>query len=85
MTASDRDRSPIRGNRAPLLPDPVPGSLGQVRSKRRALLPTPPGGPELPTDTTTPAAAEGAADPIARSATVPHRLGCITLSLFIPV
>ncbi|CAL8399243.1 unnamed protein product [Boreogadus saida] len=66
MSASDRDRSPIRGNRAPLLPDPVPGSLGQGRSKRRALLPTPPGGPELPTDTTTPAAAEGAADPIAR-------------------
>ncbi|KAJ3589220.1 hypothetical protein NHX12_010067 [Muraenolepis orangiensis] len=26
---NERDRSPIRGNRAPLLPDPVPGSLGQ--------------------------------------------------------
>ncbi|KAG7272025.1 hypothetical protein CRUP_004184 [Coryphaenoides rupestris] len=65
-TASERDRSPIRGNRAPLLPDPVPGSLAQVRPKRRALLPTPPGGPEPPTATTTPAAAEGAADPIAR-------------------
>ncbi|KAK0153567.1 RNA-binding protein 14 [Merluccius polli] len=65
-TASERDRSPIRANRAPLLPDPVPGSMAQVRPKRRALLPTPPGGPEPPTATTTPAAAEGAADPIAR-------------------
>uniref|UniRef100_A0A8C4ZDG2 RNA binding motif protein 14a n=1 Tax=Gadus morhua TaxID=8049 RepID=A0A8C4ZDG2_GADMO len=80
MTASDRDRSPIRGNRAPLLPDPVPGSLGQGRSKRRALLPTPPGGPELPTDTTTPAAAEGAADPIARYVTLAPSPGCIPLS-----
>ncbi|CAL8265761.1 unnamed protein product [Merluccius merluccius] len=65
-TASERDRSPIRANRAPLLPDPVPGSMAQVRPKRRALLPTPPGGPEPPTATATPAAAEGAADPIAR-------------------
>ncbi|XP_008304509.1 RNA-binding protein 14a isoform X2 [Stegastes partitus] len=43
---NERDRSPIRGNRAPLLPDPVPGSFAQIRPKRRALLPTPPGGPE---------------------------------------
>ncbi|KAF3841054.1 hypothetical protein F7725_006916 [Dissostichus mawsoni] len=43
---NERDRSPIRGNRAPLLPDPVPGSFGQIRQKRRALLPTPPGAPE---------------------------------------
>uniref|UniRef100_UPI003AAF65AA RNA-binding protein 14a isoform X2 n=1 Tax=Centroberyx gerrardi TaxID=166262 RepID=UPI003AAF65AA len=64
-SASDRDRSPIRGNRAPLLPDPVPGSMAQIRPKRRALLPTPPGGPEDPTATTTAAAAEGT-DPIAR-------------------
>ncbi|KAM3868759.1 uncharacterized protein ACN63O_006118 [Diretmus argenteus] len=61
--ASDRDRSPIRGNRAPLLPDPVPGSFAQIRPKRRALLPTPPGGPEEPAAAT--AAAEGT-DPIAR-------------------
>lgn len=40
---NERDRSPIRGNRTPLLPDPVPGSFAQARSKRRALLPTPPG------------------------------------------
>ncbi|XP_018546590.1 RNA-binding protein 4 isoform X2 [Lates calcarifer] len=45
---NERDRSPIRGNRAPLLPDPVPGSFAQIRPKRRALLPTPPGGPEDP-------------------------------------
>ncbi|XP_072231199.1 RNA-binding protein 14a isoform X2 [Leuresthes tenuis] len=45
-TENERDRSPIRGNRAPLLPDPVPGSFAQIRPKRRALLPTPPGGPE---------------------------------------
>ncbi|CAJ1063574.1 RNA-binding protein 4-like isoform X2 [Xyrichtys novacula] len=45
-TESERDRSPIRGNRAPLLPDPVPSSFAQIRPKRRALLPTPPGGPE---------------------------------------
>ncbi|KAG7515774.1 RNA-binding 4-like isoform X1 [Solea senegalensis] len=53
---SERDRSPIRGNRAPLLPDPVPGSFAQVRSKRRALLPTPPGVTEeaAPAATTTP-------------------------------
>ncbi|XP_059207272.1 RNA-binding protein 4-like isoform X2 [Centropristis striata] len=55
-TDSERDRSPIRGNRAPLLPDPVPGSFAQIRPKRRALLPTPPGGPEEPpaAATTTP-------------------------------
>ncbi|TDH05210.1 hypothetical protein EPR50_G00139410 [Perca flavescens] len=63
---SERDRSPIRGNRAPLLPDPVPGSFAQIRPKRRALLPTPPGGPEEPpAATTTP---EGS-DPVARSYT----------------
>ncbi|KAM9846976.1 RNA-binding protein 14a isoform 2-T2 [Aulostomus maculatus] len=63
---NERDRSPIRGNRAPLLPDPVPGSFAQVRPKRRALLPTPPGAPEdTPAATTTP---EGA-DPVARSYT----------------
>ncbi|XP_071316271.1 RNA-binding protein 14a isoform X2 [Trachinotus anak] len=54
-TENERDRSPIRGNRAPLLPDPVPGSFAQIRPKRRALLPTPPGGPEdAPAATTTP-------------------------------
>ncbi|XP_074528355.1 RNA-binding protein 14a [Halichoeres trimaculatus] len=63
-TENERDRSPIRGNRAPLLPDPVPGSFAQIRPKRRALLPTPPGGPEESTPaTTTP---EGS-DPVARS------------------
>ncbi|XP_063341407.1 RNA-binding protein 14a isoform X2 [Pelmatolapia mariae] len=64
---NERDRSPIRGNRAPLLPDPVPGSFAQIRPKRRALLPTPPGAPEDPVvaTTTTP---EGA-DPVARSYT----------------
>lgn len=63
---NERDRSPIRGNRAPLLPDPVPGSFAQIRPKRRALLPTPPGAPEEPAaPTTTP---EGA-DPVARSYT----------------
>ncbi|XP_044077854.1 RNA-binding protein 4-like isoform X3 [Siniperca chuatsi] len=61
---NERDRSPIRGNRAPLLPDPVPGSFAQIRPKRRALLPTPPGGPEEPAAATnTP---EGS-DPVARS------------------
>ncbi|XP_040906935.1 RNA-binding protein 4-like isoform X2 [Toxotes jaculatrix] len=50
---TERDRSPIRGNRAPLLPDPVPGSFAQIRPKRRALLPTPPGAPEEPTAATT--------------------------------
>ncbi|KAM4544843.1 RNA-binding protein 14a isoform 2-T3 [Odontesthes bonariensis] len=50
---NERDRSPIRGNRAPLLPDPVPGSFAQIRPKRRALLPTPPGGPEDATTATT--------------------------------
>ncbi|KAK5887739.1 hypothetical protein CesoFtcFv8_016317 [Champsocephalus esox] len=61
---NERDRSPIRGNRAPLLPDPVPGSFGQIRQKRRALLPTPPGAPEeSPADTNTP---EGS-DPVART------------------
>ncbi|XP_022061943.1 RNA-binding protein 14a isoform X2 [Acanthochromis polyacanthus] len=48
VSENERDRSPIRGNRAPLLPDPVPGSFAQIRPKRRALLPTPPGGPEDP-------------------------------------
>lgn len=63
---NERDRSPIRGNRAPLLPDPVPGSFAQIRPKRRALLPTPPGGPEEPAAATpTP---EGS-DPVARSYT----------------
>ncbi|XP_030601559.1 RNA-binding protein 14a isoform X1 [Archocentrus centrarchus] len=63
---NERDRSPIRGNRAPLLPDPVPGSFAQIRPKRRALLPTPPGAPEEPAAATpTP---EGA-DPVARSYT----------------
>lgn len=47
VTKSDRDRSPIRRS-APLLPDPVPQPFSQTRPKRRALLPTPPGGPELP-------------------------------------
>jgi len=60
---SERDRSPIRGSRTPLLPDPVPGSFGQSRSKRRALLPTPPGGVEEP-----PAAANTpeSSDPVTR-------------------
>ncbi|XP_066502182.1 RNA-binding protein 14a [Hoplias malabaricus] len=48
ITKSDRDRSPVRRS-APLLPDPVPQPFSQARPKRRALLPTPPGGPELPT------------------------------------
>ncbi|XP_056297177.1 RNA-binding protein 4-like [Pseudoliparis swirei] len=63
---SERDRSPIRGSRTPLLPDPVPGSFGQSRSKRRALLPTPPGGVEEP-----PAAANTpeSSDPVTRSYT----------------
>uniref|UniRef100_A0A665U8T5 RNA-binding protein 14 n=2 Tax=Echeneis naucrates TaxID=173247 RepID=A0A665U8T5_ECHNA len=67
-TSSDneRDRSPIRGNRAPLLPDPVPGSFAQIRPKRRALLPTPPGGPDEPAAST--ATPEGS-DPVARSYT----------------
>uniref|UniRef100_A0A8C6TM29 RNA-binding protein 14 n=1 Tax=Neogobius melanostomus TaxID=47308 RepID=A0A8C6TM29_9GOBI len=65
-----RDRSPIRGNRAPLLPDPVPGSFAQNRPKRRALLPTPPGAPEDPaTNTTTAAATPEGADPVSRSYT----------------
>ncbi|XP_067084949.1 RNA-binding protein 14a [Osmerus mordax] len=54
--AGERDRSPVRRT-APLLPDPSPTSFPQSRPKRRALLPTPPGGPEDP-------AADG--DPIAR-------------------
>lgn len=64
MTAEpERDRSPIRGNRTPLLPDPVPGSFAQTRPKRRALLPTPSGGlEESATATNTP---EGV-DPVAR-------------------
>lgn len=57
ITKSDRDRSPVRRS-APLLPDPVPQPISQARPKRRALLPTPPGGPELP------AAKDG--DPISR-------------------
>ncbi|XP_026184027.1 RNA-binding protein 14a isoform X2 [Mastacembelus armatus] len=65
-TDTERDRSPIRGNRAPLLPDPVPGSFAQVRTKRRALLPTPPGGPEDPPTGTV--SSEGS-DPVARSYT----------------
>lgn len=68
---TERDRSPIRGNRAPLLPDPVPGSFGPNRPKRRALLPTPPGAPEdhaTNTPPTAPAApAPESADPVARS------------------
>ncbi|XP_030637757.1 RNA-binding protein 14a isoform X2 [Chanos chanos] len=47
VTKSDRDRSPVRRS-APLLPDPVPKPFTQARPKRRALLPTPPGGPEDP-------------------------------------
>lgn len=65
---SERDRSPIRGNRAPLLPDPVPGSFAQIRPKRRALLPTPPGVPEDPVAATTTTTSEGS-DPVARSYT----------------
>ncbi|XP_060747171.1 RNA-binding protein 14a [Tachysurus vachellii] len=56
ITKSDRDRSPVR--RSALLPDPVPQPISATRPKRRALLPTPPGGPELP------AIKDG--DPIAR-------------------
>lgn len=50
----DRSRSPVRRS-TPLLPDPVPkpfaaapsaSQQSQQRSARRALLPTPPGGPE---------------------------------------
>uniref|UniRef100_A0A3P8TK16 RNA-binding protein 14 n=1 Tax=Amphiprion percula TaxID=161767 RepID=A0A3P8TK16_AMPPE len=63
---NERDRSPIRGNRAPLLPDPVPGSFAQIRPKRRALLPTPPGGPE---DTAAATTAPEGSDPVARSYT----------------
>ncbi|KAM9782261.1 RNA-binding protein 4B-like isoform X2 [Syngnathus typhle] len=59
---TERDRSPIRGNRTPLLPDPSPGSFAQNRTKRRALLPTPPGVAEDPAT----GPAEGA-DPVARS------------------
>ncbi|XP_053334498.1 RNA-binding protein 14a isoform X1 [Clarias gariepinus] len=56
ITKPDRDRSPVR--RSALLPDPVPQPISAARPKRRALLPTPPGGPEMP------AIKEG--DPIAR-------------------
>lgn len=59
----ERDRSPIRGNRTPLLPDPVPGSFAQSRTKRRALLPTPSGGIEESAPASTPP--EGV-DPVAR-------------------
>lgn len=59
----ERDRSPIRGNRTPLLPDPVPGSFAQTRPKRRALLPTPSGGLEESAPATNPP--EGV-DPVAR-------------------
>lgn len=62
---TERDRSPIRGNRAPLLPDPVPGSFAQIRPKRRTLLPTPPGVTEEPAAAAGTAAAEGS-DPAAR-------------------
>lgn len=62
---NERDRSPIRGNRAPLLPDPVPGSFAQIRPKRRALLPTPPGGPE--DSAAASATAPEGSDPVARS------------------
>ncbi|XP_038159020.1 RNA-binding protein 14a isoform X1 [Cyprinodon tularosa] len=61
---NERDRSPIRGNRAPLLPDPVPGSFAQIRPKRRTLLPTPPGVSEDAAPVTT---TSEAADPVARS------------------
>ncbi|KAM9728137.1 RNA-binding protein 14a isoform 1-T1 [Menidia menidia] len=61
---NERDRSPIRGNRAPLLPDPVPGSFAQIRPKRRALLPTPPGAPDEATTATT---TSDGSDPVARS------------------
>ncbi|XP_037543836.1 RNA-binding protein 4 [Nematolebias whitei] len=66
-TENERDRSPIRGNRAPLLPDPVPSSFAQMRSKRRTLLPTPPGVTEEPAEATT-TTAEGS-DPVSRSYT----------------
>ncbi|KAG7321372.1 hypothetical protein KOW79_015787 [Hemibagrus wyckioides] len=56
LTKSERDRSPVR--RSALLPDPVPQPISAARPKRRALLPTPPGGPEMP------AIKDG--DPIAR-------------------
>lgn len=59
----ERDRSPIRGNRTPLLPDPVPGSFAQTRPKRRALLPTPSGGIEEAAPASNPP--EGV-DPVAR-------------------
>uniref|UniRef100_H3BW06 RNA-binding protein 14 n=1 Tax=Tetraodon nigroviridis TaxID=99883 RepID=H3BW06_TETNG len=59
----ERDRSPIRGSRTPLLPDPVPGSFAQTRPKRRALLPTPSGGLEESPPATNPP--EGV-DPVAR-------------------
>lgn len=67
-TENERDRSPIRGNRAPLLPDPVPGSFAQIRPKRRALLPTPPGVSEdsVESPSATTATPEGS-DPATRS------------------
>ncbi|CAN9501761.1 unnamed protein product [Ophioblennius macclurei] len=66
---AERDRSPIRGNRAPLLPDPVPGSFAQMRPKRRALLPTPPGVSEdsPPSATTTTTTTTEGSDPVTRS------------------
>lgn len=82
-TENERDRSPIRGNRTPLLPDPVPGSFAQAKSKRRALLPTPPG-----TQDETPAATnptEGA-DPVARYARYTWVLeNKVTFSTFTPI
>ncbi|XP_029956815.1 RNA-binding protein 14a isoform X2 [Salarias fasciatus] len=68
-TETERDRSPIRGNRAPLLPDPVPGSFAQIRPKRRALLPTPPGVSEesSPSATTTTTTTTEGSDPVTRS------------------
>ncbi|XP_034033978.1 RNA-binding protein 14a isoform X2 [Thalassophryne amazonica] len=66
---NERDRSPIRGQRAPLLPDPVPGSFAQIRPKRRALLPTPPGGSEDPAAAAAAPTAPEGSDPVARSYT----------------
>lgn len=75
-TENERDRSPIRGNRTPLLPDPVPGSFAQAKSKRRALLPTPPGTQDETTAATN--TTEGA-DPVARYAHFTHRISQVGL------